>query len=389
MGYTDLEHWIQDQKNEYVGRRGRIWITKPDGSRQIFIFKQSKWHNPFKVPEYTIKKSLQLYVLHLFQTNLITSLKELEGKTLGCFCSKQKQDHEPVCHAQILADLIDRCYKPIEDLIKKKQKLQKPPTGTITITFGEQAEGHHGMVIHGEGRADTGFSTDDLRDAKKKFDDMGIETELIILNNFLPDEIKTEEASILIARNGVSGILGEFGQTDKTMYDEQVNLKWDKKAFMRGKVKNKRARYNLVYGEKNIEPDYENKQSRVIAFNDIPITNRIRDALPYYFGEITNKLAAEGNYYFILKLCGIGFHGDAERKMVIAVRLGLSMPLHYQWYYRGSPVGKRAEFIINSGDIYAMSEKATGYDWRRSIIPTLRHAAGCKKYLTIKPKKKK
>jgi hypothetical protein len=385
-GYPNLKEWFNIPKNEYVGRRGRIWITHPDKTKEMFFYKQSKWHNPFKTSEYTIKKSLQLYVLHLFQKNLIYELGELEGKTLGCFCSEHKHGDNPLCHAQVLADLIERCYKPIEDLIKKKQQLEKP-TGTITITFGEQAEGHHGMIIHGEGRSDKGFTTDDLRNTKKKFEDMGIQTELVILNQFLPDDIESEEASILIARNAVSAILEESGETDKTMYKEQIDLKWDKLAFMRGKVKNKRARYNLVYGNKNIKPDYENKQGRVVSFKDIPITERVRDSLPYYFGDVAKNLAAEGNYYYVLKLCGIGFHGDAERKMVIAVRLGLSIPLHYQWYYKHSPVGERAKFMINSGDLYAMSEKATGYDWKRSIIPTLRHAAGCKKYLTIKKKK--
>ena len=31
-----------------------------------------------------------------------------------------------------------------------------------------------------------------------------------------------------------------------------------------------------------------------------------------------------------------------------------------------------------------MSDKAVGYDWKKSSIVTLRHAAGCDKYL--KPK---
>jgi hypothetical protein len=31
-----------------------------------------------------------------------------------------------------------------------------------------------------------------------------------------------------------------------------------------------------------------------------------------------------------------------------------------------------------------MSEKAVGFDWKKKKIPTLRHAAGCIKYLTIK-----
>jgi hypothetical protein len=30
-----------------------------------------------------------------------------------------------------------------------------------------------------------------------------------------------------------------------------------------------------------------------------------------------------------------------------------------------------------------MSEKSTGFDWKKRSKYTLRHAAGCKKYLTI------
>ena len=30
-----------------------------------------------------------------------------------------------------------------------------------------------------------------------------------------------------------------------------------------------------------------------------------------------------------------------------------------------------------------MSEKAVGTDWKKSSIPTMRHAAGCKKYTNL------
>jgi hypothetical protein len=31
--------------------------------------------------------------------------------------------------------------------------------------------------------------------------------------------------------------------------------------------------------------------------------------------------------------------------------------------------------------MYVMSEKAVGFDWKKRIVPTLRHAAGCDKYI--------
>lgn len=60
------------------------------------------------------------------------------------------------------------------------------------------------------------------------------------------------------------------------------------------------------------------------------------------------------------------------------------MPLHYQWFYQKLPIGKRVELSLDHGDLYIMSEYATGYNWKRRIIPTLRHAAGAEKYLKVK-----
>jgi len=49
-------------------------------------------------------------------------------------------------------------------------------------------------------------------------------------------------------------------------------------------------------------------------------------------------------------------------------------------------VGKRIIVPLNGGDIYLMSEKAVGTDWKRKKVYTLRHATGCDKYTTIKSK---
>ena len=100
-------------------------------------------------------------------------------------------------------------------------------------------------------------------------------------------------------------------------------------------------------------------------------------------------MVAEGNYYFDVAKCGIGFHGDAERKKVIALRLGQSIPLHFQWFHKWLPLGERCKLMLNEGDVYMMSQKATGWDWKKYSICSLRHAAGATKYLTIKSKKDK
>lgn len=130
-GFENLKEWMENPNNVYTGRGGRIWIWEDELDEQskrkkyMFHYRASKWHNPFTLKDYGLKKSLDLYVKHLFQTGLIYQIDELRGKTLGCFCVKQKVGNEPMCHAQILADLLDRCYKPIKNLIKCKQQEMK------------------------------------------------------------------------------------------------------------------------------------------------------------------------------------------------------------------------------------------------------------------------
>lgn len=122
---------------------------------------------------------------------------------------------------------------------------------------------------------------------------------------------------------------------------------------------------------------YENGKGTIIPFDNIPLTGHIKGILPQYFGDKAERLVAEGNLYYNINYNGIGFHGDAERKIVIAIRLGHSFPLRFQWYHQGISIGNYTDINLNSGDIYIMSEKATGYDWKKKLIPTLRHAAGC------------
>lgn len=160
----------------------------------------------------------------------------------------------------------------------------------------------------------------------------------------------------------------------------------DKKVYMYGRVVNKHARWNLCFDDQSHDPDYEHGKGRVISFEEIPITSKLMKAFPEFFGEKAMDLKGEGNYYYDIRKCGIGFHGDSERRKVIAIRLGASLPLFYQWYKEGKPVGDRIEIELNGGDMYVMNEKAVGTDWKRKKVYTLRHATGCAKFTTVKEK---
>lgn len=252
----------------------------------------------------------------------------------------------------------------------------------ICITFGEQSENHVGMIKYGNGLSDKGFSCTELEEMEKKFISKGCDCQLINLNNLL--ENGQEEAKVLVIRNCIDTLFGQ-GETKKLLED-LINLDWDSKYLdiRRKKVLNKHARYNLCFSEENKDPDYEKGIGRVVSYEQLKLLSKVKTEMENICGE--KKFECEGNYYYDAKKCGIGFHGDAERKKVIGISLcsdDIIREINWIWYNKSQRISERQIIELKNGDCYIMSEKSSGFDWKRRNINTLRHAAGVKgnKYL--------
>jgi hypothetical protein len=256
----------------------------------------------------------------------------------------------------------------------------------LTLTFGEQIENHIGMQKIGQ-LAEYGFSAQYLQQVALMLQSHNIDAQLINLGSYLPPEYGTSVATIIVIKSGLRSVVGI---RHEDLMQEISNLKHDTKAKMKGKVVNKHARHNLCFSDFMQAPNYEAGQGTVYDFKYLPNLSKVRAVLPTIFGDKAKNLGCESNLYYDLTKCGIGYHGDKERKIVIGVRLGQNFPLVYQWFYKSSPVGNRIDLNLEAGDIYVMDDKASGFDWLKRNIPTLRHAAGCEDYIkTPVPKKKK
>ncbi len=284
----------------------------------------------------------------------------------------------------------------LRDLIKGKKNeksKKKEYKETYSLTFGDRGENHAGMQVIGEW-AQRGFNLKDLKKAQKWFKEKGIETELIHLNDLLSDDDieflkengvkEVEDAYVLIARNGLSTICDP-----DDFYEEQKALEKDTQAYMRGKVVNKHARSNLCFDKKAQKADFENKKGTIVPWKNVPLLNKVRETIPEILGDSAELHIAEGNYYKneLLKKSDngyIGFHGDAERLQVLCCRVGADMNLVYQWFFKSKVIGEKFETILHHGDIYIMSAKAVGNDWKLRNTPTLRHAAGPEQKLKYK-----
>lgn len=93
-----LEKWLDDPRNVYVGRPGRIFIGSGDDKR-IFHYPGSKYANIYV--DGTREEVVKKYRKYLKDSGLTEDIRELLGKNLGCWC-----DQAGECHAKVLLEYL-------------------------------------------------------------------------------------------------------------------------------------------------------------------------------------------------------------------------------------------------------------------------------------------
>lgn len=273
-------------------------------------------------------------------------------------------------------------------IIRKKVPYKKPEGKVTTLTFGNRAENHIGNESIGSDKVVEGLNFDEFKNIQKK---LGVDkVEIIDLKKLLSSVLNEEEikniddAYLLIIRKGVDLLTSgktldikkelDGCEVDKKYYDARTK-----------KVKNKLARYNYCISDfERLEPNYEEGKGRVYDFKKLENTNNLRAKIGDVFGEKCVNLQGEINMYYDVQKCGIGWHGDKEREIVVGARFGEVMPIAFMWFYKHKAIGEKIILKLNEGDIYAMSAKTVGKDWMSSSKYTLRHSAGCDKYINAK-----
>lgn len=94
--YKNLEEWVKDSNNIYIGRKRIVFINN-----ERYPEKDSLWCNPFK-GEGAIDKFEKYIIDKIESENLYEELRFLKGKNLGCWCKPN------ACHGDILLKLINK-----------------------------------------------------------------------------------------------------------------------------------------------------------------------------------------------------------------------------------------------------------------------------------------
>lgn len=100
--YKNLQEWIEDPDNVYIGRAGVVFIDK-----QRFPKYSSNFANPFKICKHgTRDEVIEKYKIYIKEKikndiSLQKELIEMKNKNLGCWCFPEH------CHGNVLLELID------------------------------------------------------------------------------------------------------------------------------------------------------------------------------------------------------------------------------------------------------------------------------------------
>lgn len=100
--YNNLEEWMNDENNIYVGRKGIVFINK-----KRFPEKSSNFANPYKIGKDGTREEILIkyknYIIDKLKNNeeLKNELLSLKNKKLGCWC------YPEMCHGNILLELIN------------------------------------------------------------------------------------------------------------------------------------------------------------------------------------------------------------------------------------------------------------------------------------------
>jgi len=294
-------------------------------------------------------------------------------------------------------------------------------TERFSLTCAPGGENNRGMEIIGRMPIKgEGFTAEDIKGLGPYFKTRAVyqencnPVEVLDLNALSLDLkidslVNEDRARVLLLRDWAGVWCGGQGWTNQ-VYRELASRRWDaeyldpnkyrteikdgKEVKVRGKRLNKLARTNLCFvADREQEPAVYEGKGTIYDLKKLEALNKgvekLKEQIAMGLIEIGSETkveinVVEGNRYYNLKKTGIGFHGDTERVVVICISIGCdNYPMRWQWFKAGMPVGEPIDVILNCGDVYIMSEKAVGAEWKKSSIYTLRHSAGAEKYRSL------
>lgn len=105
--YKNLKEWCEDENNEYIGRKGIVFIKNEEGIKERYPKNNSIFYNPYKINKdgdrNEVIEKYKIYIINRLknENDLLKELLKLKNKNLGCWCYPER------CHGDILKEIIN------------------------------------------------------------------------------------------------------------------------------------------------------------------------------------------------------------------------------------------------------------------------------------------
>jgi len=249
------------------------------------------------------------------------------------------------------------------------------PQESFTVLICDCAKSQSKSAVGTGAMAPTGYTPTFLRERATAINALagGVRAEIVEFNSHcsVPG---SEDACALVIRGTARAT------ADASLKHVAKEISYDRFAFLQGSVKNAHSRHLVFVGQEARRADASTGVHTVLPWSEVPALSTAKDTvLNEYLGDPAHVDSACLLHYQDINKCGIGWHGDGERRRTILYRVGKNSarrPIHLQWYQQGMPVSEPMSIILGHGDFFIPSAKAVGTDWKLRKVPTLRHATG-------------
>ena len=248
----------------------------------------------------------------------------------------------------------------------------------FTLFFGNRIEGYSNIENIGED-APCGFTNNDILRIYSLFPE---NCELHNLKDMLPPTLyDIPDVLFLVIKNPFKEISDQLLQI--LMTEEQRNndiitgVNWDTVKYKGGQVKESKEKYRLIFTD--LYDGYIRKSFHHIGYGTIYNYRRIPQLVTiksYLELILLGPFVIEANCYVNKKDCYIPMHRDKERKRLCGIRLGGDFPINFRWHHGSIRCSDVKSINLSHGDVFIMSELATGYSKEKITKLFLKYSEG-------------
>lgn len=238
---------------------------------------------------------------------------------------------------------------------------------SFSVMFEDKVEGYKTEEIGTT--SEFGFTNEELFEIYKLFPD---KSQLINLKNMLPQLLHDfPDVYVLVVKNPFENesneLLNVCISPENSENGNITGISWDTFRVRKNKNGDKtviqaKDKHRILFNDlsnqykRSCIPNYD--LCSIYNSNKIPSLMRIKNYLDSF---LRFSSVVEAYSYFNVSETYTSFHRDRDRRKLILMRLGVSLPVNFRWYHGTIKCSSTFSINLNHGDLLFMSDSVNGY----------------------------